>query len=62
MFKLSHSLMKGGENMEIILSLIKEAATVTLRVLVKAVAQNLIKRFKERTAPTSDRDGSDIVK
>ena len=45
--------------MEVILFLIKEAATIILRVFVNAWANDLLKRLKKGTAPTSDRDGSD---
>ena len=48
--------------MDIILFLIKDAVTVTLRVFVTALAQYLLKRLKDRTAPTPNRDGSDINK
>ena len=48
--------------MDIILSLLREAATIAFKALVKALASDLIKRHKDRTAPTSTRDGSDTTK
>ena len=45
--------------MDIILFLLKEAITITFKVLVKTLTLEILKRRKKRTAPTRDRDGSD---
>ena len=44
---------------EIVLSFVKDAALIVFKVYIKALANDLIKRHKNRTAPTADRDGSD---
>ena len=48
--------------MDMILSFVRDAALVTIKVLMKALAQYLFKllfkRRKDRTAPTANRDGS----
>ena len=40
------------------LDLLKEARAIIFKVVVKALAKELINRYKNRTAPTADRDGS----
>ena len=45
--------------MDLVFDLIKEAAIIAYKVVVKALADDLLKRLKKRTAPTAHRDGSD---
>ena len=54
-------LMKGGENMSYVISLLKEAAAVAVNAGAFYLAQYLITRLKGKTAPTANRDGSDIL-
>jgi len=48
--------------MEILLSLFVHAATVFVKVFAKAIAHYLIKRVKDRTALSANKDGSDTSK
>jgi len=52
--------MRGGENMEIFLSLLIHAATVFVKVVTKKATLYLIKHVKDRTALTGNKDGSDV--
>ena len=56
----SNLKQKGGDNMDIVLVLMKEAAKVFIRIFISAAANALIERLKKRTAPTHNRDGHDI--
>ena len=47
--------------MDFILLLLEKAAIAAVKAIVKALVSDLIKRRKRRTAPTSTRDGSDII-
>ena len=56
------STMKGGEGMNLALSLLKEVLTIVVKIVVTFLAQQIIARIKERTAPGTNRDGSDNMK
>jgi hypothetical protein len=46
--------------MDFVWTLLQEAAMVVVKALAGDWAQKIIKRFKGKTAPTDDRNGSDI--
>ena len=48
--------------MDLVQSLLKDVAVTALRVFATALAQYIVKRTKERIAPTNDRDDSDNMK
>ena len=47
--------------MDLILSFIEIAAKVIFKVAFKTLAEYVVSRIKERTAPITSRDGSDTV-
>jgi len=56
-----HSLTKGGEYMDIILSLFLHAVTAFVKVFAKAAAYYILKRIKDKTALTTNKDGFDTI-
>ena len=54
----SFILLEGGEDMDFILDLLREAAATVVKVVAKALTDEIISRCKNRTAPTENRDGS----
>ena len=48
--------------MDNILSFVRDAALIAFKVFIKALAQHLTKRLKDRTVLTRNKDGSDALK
>ena len=55
-----HLQLRGGECMEILLSLLIHAAVAFVKVFAKTLAYYIIKRVKDRADLISSKDDSDI--